>query len=146
MKVDIDCIYSYENAKQLLENADTKEVIYFILHLQLLGKLYRDDRKSYDLACKIAECFGFINFLSKKHTYKELEDFYELSRPIKIDKQIDLLNCLSILKEEPEKVQKDVQENKKPLIEVSIPCNCIITNEVKQMKDMIMTANENELY
>lgn len=77
MKVDIDCIFSYENAKQLLKNDDAMELFQYITHIQLLCKLYKDDRKAFDIACKIANYDGFINFLKRKHTYETLEIFYD---------------------------------------------------------------------
>lgn len=75
MKIDIDCSYSYECAKQFIENEDAMQMFRWMLNIQLLGKFYKD-KQSYDLACEIAESVGFIKFLKRKHTYEELEEYY----------------------------------------------------------------------
>lgn len=73
---EFKCSYSCEVAKQLTEDFDAMEFFHYMLHLQLLGKLYKNDGLAYDIACKIANHYGFINFLKRKHTCLELAIFY----------------------------------------------------------------------
>ena len=75
MKIDIDCSYSYDCAKQFIENEDAMQMFRWMLNIQLLGKFYKD-KQSYDLACEIAESVGFNKFLKRKHTYEELQEYY----------------------------------------------------------------------
>ena len=75
MKIDIDCSYSYDCVKQFIENEDAMQMFRWMLNVQLLGKFYKD-RESYDLACEIAESVGFNKFLKRKHTYEELQEYY----------------------------------------------------------------------
>ena len=75
MKIDLDCSYSYECVKQFIENDDAMQMFRWMLNVQLLGKFYKD-RESYDLACEIAESVGFNKFLKRKHTYEELQEYY----------------------------------------------------------------------
>lgn len=105
--------YSYENAKQLLEDDDVMDFICYINDLHLLATYYKHDRKSYDLACEIAECVGFCNFLKRKHTYEELDKYYKD-------------NCY-------EKIYNSQENVKKPLLEGTIQCNFIITR--KEIED-----------
>ena len=128
MKIDIsvDCTYSRCAAKQLIENADAMELFRYMLHLQLLGKLYKDDEQSYDIACEIAECIGFNKFLKRKHTYEELVEYYND-------------NCCE---DSDEGISIPQETAKKPLLDVDIACDYKLTDETKQMKETIMTTNE----
>ena len=74
---DFEYSYSYEAAKRLTEDVNVASFICYIDNLRLLAKYYKNDRKSYDIACKIAECIGFNNFLKHKHTYEEFVEYYK---------------------------------------------------------------------
>ena len=151
MKIDIsvDCTYSRCAIKQFVENADAMEVFRYALNAQLLGKLYKDDGRSYDIACEIAECVGFNNFLKHKHTYDELVEYYnnnccednieEINIP---PEETALLSrgtqCVPV----QETVQETVQKTKKPLLEGHISGNYKIIDDTKQTKDVIEMSKE----
>lgn len=135
MKIDIsvDCTYSRCAIKQFVENADAMEVFRYALNAQLLGKLYKDDGRSYDIACEIAECVGFNNFLKHKHTYDELVEYYNNNC---CEDNIEEINI------PPETVQETVQKTKKPLLEGHISGNYKIIDDTKQTKDVIEMSKE----
>lgn len=133
---DFEYSYSNEVAKQLIENSDVVDFICYIDNLRLLVKYYKNDRKSYDLACEIADSIGFSNFLKRKHTYDELVDYYNDSCCLDKDDDMGLLAA--------ETVQEDVKQEtaKKPLLDVDIAGDYKLTDETKQMKETIKTTNE----
>lgn len=89
---EFKCSYSYEIAKQLTEDANVMDFICYIDNLRLIAKYYKNDRKSYDIACEIAECIGFNNFLKRKHTYEELVECYKDTCCEDIDVDISISN------------------------------------------------------
>lgn len=68
--------YTYDNLKQLVNNDDIMKVARFLNNVKTQCDFYKD-KKSFDLACRIAECIGFNNFLKRKHTYEELVEYYK---------------------------------------------------------------------
>ena len=139
MKIDIsvDCTYSRCAIKQFVENADAMEVFRYALNAQLLGKLYKDDGRSYDIACEIAECVGFNNFLKHKHTYDELVEYYNNNC---CEDNIEEINIPPATVQET--VQETVQKTKKPLLEGHISGNYKIIDDTKQTKDVIEMSKE----
>lgn len=139
MKIDIsvDCTYSRCAIKQFVENANAMEVFRYALNAQLLGKLYNDDGRSYDIACEIAECVGFNNFLKHKHTYDELVEYYNNNC---CEDNIEEINIPPEPVQEP--VQETVQKTKKPLLEGHISGNYKIIDDTKQTKDVIEMSKE----
>lgn len=133
---DFEYSYSNEVAKQLIENSDVVDFICYIDNLRLLVKYYKNDRKSYDLACEIADSIGFSNFLKRKHTYDELVDYYNDSCCLDKDDDMGLLAA--------ETVQEDVKQEtvKKPLLDVNISGNYKIIDDTKQTKDVIEMSKE----
>lgn len=133
---DFEYSYSYEAAKQLTEDSDMVDFICYIDNLRLLAKYYKYDRKSYDLACEIAESIGFPNFLKCKHTYEELVDYYNNTCCFDKDDDMGFLPADTVQEENVK------QENvKKPLLDVTFSCDYKIANETKQMKETIETTN-----
>ena len=133
---DFEYSYSNEVAKQLIENSDVVDFICYIDNLRLLVKYYKNDRKSYDLACEIADSIGFSNFLKRKHTYDELVDYYNDSCCLDKDDDMGLLAA--------ETVQEDVKQEsvKKPLLDVNISGDYKIIDDTKQTKDVIEMSKE----
>lgn len=133
---DFEYSYSNEVAKQLIENSDVVDFICYIDNLRLLVKYYKNDRKSYDLACEIADSLGFSNFLKRKHTYDELVDYYNDSCCLDKDDDMGLLAA--------ETVQEDVKQEtvKKPLLDVNISGDYKIIDDTKQTKDVIEMSKE----
>ena len=133
---DFEYSYSNEVAKRLIENSDVVDFICYIDNLRLLVKYYKNDRKSYDLACEIADSIGFSNFLKRKHTYDELVDYYNDSCCLDKDDDMGLLAA--------ETVQEDVKQEsvKKPLLDVNISGNYKIIDDTKQTKDVIEMSKE----
>lgn len=132
---DFEYSYSNEAAKRLIENSDVVDFICYIDNLRLLVKYYKNDRKSYDLACEIADSIGFPNFLKRKHTYDELVDYYNDTCCLDKDDDMGLLAA--------ETVQEDVKQEtvKKPLLDVNISGDYKIADETKQMKETIEKSN-----
>ena len=133
---DFEYSYSNEVAKRLIENSDVVDFICYIDNLRLLVKYYKNDRKSYDLACEIADSIGFSNFLKRKHTYDELVDYYNDSCCLDKDHDMGLLAA--------ETVQEDVKQEtvKKPLLDVNISGDYKIIDDTKQTKDVIEMSKE----
>lgn len=133
---DFEYSYSNEVAKRLIENSDVVDFICYIDNLRLLVKYYKNDRKSYDLACEIADSIGFSNFLKRKHTYDELVDYYNDSCCLDKDDDLGLLAA--------ETVQEDVKQEtvKKPLLDINISGDYKIINDTKQTKDVIEMSKE----
>lgn len=133
---DFEYSYSNEVAKRLIENSDVVDFICYIDNLRLLVKYYKNDRKSYDLACEIADSIGFSNFLKRKHTYDELVDYYNDSCCLDKDDDMGLLAA--------EMVQEDVKQEtvKKPLLDVNISGDYKIIDDTKQTKDVIEMSKE----
>lgn len=133
---DFEYSYSNEVAKRLIENSDVVDFICYIDNLRLLVKYYKNDRKSYDLACEIADSIGFSNFLKRKHTYDELVDYYNDSCCLDKDDDMGLLAA--------ETVQGDVKQEtvKKPLLDVNISGDYKIIDDTKQTKDVIEMSKE----
>lgn len=133
---DFEYSYSYEAAKRLTENSDVVDFICYIDNLRLLAKYYKYDRKSYDLACEIAESIGFPNFLKCKHTYDELVDYYNNTCCFDKDDDMGLLPA--------DTVQEDVKQEsvKKPLLEGRISGDYKIIDDTKQTKDVIEMSKE----
>lgn len=133
---DFEYSYSNEVAKQLIENSNVVDFICYIDNLRLLVKYYKNDRKSYDLACEIADSIGFSNFLKRKHTYDELVDYYNDSCCLDKDDDMGLLAA--------ETVQEDVKQEtvKKPLLDVNISGDYKIIDDTKQTKDVIEMSKE----
>ena len=133
---DFEYSYSNEVAKRLIENSDVVDFICYIDNLRLLVKYYKNDRKSYDLACEIADSIGFSNFLKRKHTYDELVDYYNDSCCLDKDDDLGLLAA--------ETVQEDVKQEtvKKPLLDGHISGNYKIIDDTKQTKDVIEMSKE----
>mgnify|MGYP004714033917 FL=1 len=133
---DFEYSYSNEVAKRLIENSDVVDFICYIDNLRLLVKYYKNDRKSYDLACEIADSIGFSNFLKRKHTYDELVDYYNDSCCLDKDDDMGLLAA--------ETVQEDVKQEtvKKPLLDVNISGDYKIIDDTKQTKDVIEMSKE----
>lgn len=133
---DFEYSYSYEAAKRLTENSDVVDFICYIDNLRLLAKYYKYDRKSYDLACEIAESIGFPNFLKRKHTYDELVDYYNNTCCFDKDDDMGFLPA--------DTVQEDVKQEsvKKPLLEGHISGDYKIIEDTKQTKDVIEMSKE----
>lgn len=133
---DFEYSYSNEVAKRLIENSDVVDFICYIDNLRLLVKYYKNDRKSYDLACEIADSIGFSNFLKRKHTYDELVDYYNDSCCLDKDDDMGLLAA--------ETVQEDVKQEtvKKPLLDVNVSGDYKIIDDTKQTKDVIEMSKE----
>ena len=135
-----DFEYSYGNeeiVKQLLENSDVVDFICYIDNLRLLVKYYKNDRKSYNLACEIADSIGFSNFLKRKHTYDELVDYF--NDACCLDKDDDNLGLLA-----NETVQEDVKQEtvQKPLLDINISGDYKIIDDTKQTKKDIEMSKE----
>ena len=134
-----DFEYSYSNeeiVKQLLKNPDVVDFICYIDNLRLLVKYYKNDKKSYDLACEIADLIGFPNFLKRKHTYDELVDYYNDSCCLDKDDNLGLLAN--------ETVQEDVKQEtvQKPLLDINISGDYKIIDDTKQTKEVIEMSKE----
>lgn len=125
MKIDIDCSYSYDCAKQFIENDDAMQMFRWMLNVQLLGKFYKD-RESYDLACEIAESVGFNKFLKRKHTYEELQEYYNDNCCEDSDSLVDIPDV------EVEEVEEVEEVAVKPFAVRHIEIDDDITEDVNQ--------------
>lgn len=109
MKIDIEYSNNIESVLKVLNNPDARKFCVWFSTINAICSEYKD-KKSIDLVLKIYDITGFNFFLSEKHTYKELEDFYEQIQPIDIDKYVDLPD-FSNLKDEPDDEQEEEQED-----------------------------------
>lgn len=81
MKIDIEYSNNIESVLKVLNNPDARKFCVWFTTINAICSEYKD-KKSIDLVLKIYDITGFNFFLSEKHTYKELEKFYEQIQPI----------------------------------------------------------------
>ena len=150
MKLDIEYSNNVESAINVLSNPDVVAFVKWYNVVCYFGDTY-NDKKSLDLALKIYDVVGLTMFFDNKHTYKELEEFYEQIKPIDIDTYFPKFNA-SCLKDEPdeeeqeeeqEESEEDVeeQEDSSTFAKESISYDADITEDVKQRADVIKTSN-----
>lgn len=111
MKFEIEYSNNIESVLKVLNNPDARKFCVWFTTINAICSEYKD-KKSIDLVLKIYDITGFNFFLSEKHTYKELEKFYEQIQPIDLDKYVDFPD-FSNLKDEPEEEQEEEQEEEK---------------------------------
>lgn len=73
--INLDLSYTYDNLKQLVNNDDIMKVARFLNNVKTLCDFYKD-KKSFDLACRIAESIEFQAFLQSKHPFEDLLGYY----------------------------------------------------------------------
>lgn len=143
MKIDIEYSNNIESVLKVLNNPDARKFCVWFSTINAICSEYKD-KKSIDLVLKIYDITGFNFFLSEKHTYKELEDFYEQIQPIDIDKYVDLPD-FSNLKDEPDDEQEEEQEEDEEQEEVhgkvSVSYDADATEEHEQRIETIKEAN-----
>ena len=141
MKFEIEYSNNVESVLKVLNNPDVKKFNVWFNTINAICADYKD-KKSIDLVLKIYDITGLNFFLSEKHTYKELEKFYEQIQPIDIDKYVEFPD-FSNLKDEPEEEQEeDVEEpDDSTFAKESVSYNADITEDVKQRAEVIKTTN-----
>lgn len=163
MKLDIEYSNNIESVLKVLNNPDARKFCVWFTTINAICSEYKD-KKSIDLVLKIYDITGLNFFLFEKHTYKELEDFYEQIQPVDIDKYVDFPD-FSNLKDEPdEEVEEEVdveeeevdveeeseeeeqeeseeQENSSTFAKESVSYDADITEDVKQRAEVIKTTN-----
>lgn len=142
MKIDIEYSNNIESVLKVLNNPDARKFCVWFTTINAICSEYKD-KKSIDLVLKIYDITGFNFFLSEKHTYKELEDFYEQIQPIDIDKYVDLPD-FSNLKDEPDDEQEEEQEEEEQEEvhgKVSVSYDADVTEEHEQRIETIKEAN-----
>lgn len=160
MKLDIEYSNNVESVVKVFNNPDVFEFFKWFSKVNAICSGYKD-KKSIDLALKIYDITGLNLFLSEKHTYKELEDFYEQIQPINIDEEFTkngLVLDVSNLKDEPEEEeveeevdieevdveeeeQEEEQKNSSTFAKESVSYDADITEDVKQRAEVIKTSN-----
>lgn len=147
MKFEIEYSNNIESVLKVLNNPDVKKFNVWFNTINAICSEYKD-KKSIDLVLKIYDITGLNLFLSEKHTYKELEDFYEQIQPVNIDKYFEFPD-FSNLKDEPEseeeqeesEEQEEEQKNSSTFAKESVSYNADITEDVKQRAEVIKTSN-----
>ena len=155
MKIDIEYSNNIESVLKVLNNPDARKFCVWFTTINAICSEYKD-KKSIDLVLKIYDIEGLNFFLFEKHTYKELEKFYEQIQPVDIDKYVDFPD-FSNLKDEPEEEQEDEEEdeedeeqeeseeeeqnNSSTFAKESVSYNADITEDVKQRAEVIKTSN-----
>ena len=141
MKFEIEYSNNVESVLKVLNNPDVKKFNVWFNTINAICADYKD-KKSIDLVLKIYDITGLNLFLSEKHTYKELEKFYEQIQPIDIDKYVEFPD-FSNLKDEPEEEQEeDVEEpDGSTFAKESVSYDADITEDVKQRAEVIKTTN-----
>lgn len=159
MKLDIEYSNNVESVLKVFNNPDARKFCVWFSTINAICSEYKD-KKSIDLVLKIYDITGLNFFLSEKHTYKELEDFYKQIQPINIDEKFTkngLVLDVSNLKDEPEEeeVEEEVdieeeseeeqeeqeQKNSSTFAKESVSYDADITEDVKQRADVIKTTN-----
>lgn len=108
MKIDIEYSNNIESVLKVLNNPDARKFWVWFSTINAICSDYKD-KKSIDLVLKIYDITGLNFFLSEKHTYKELEDFYEQIQPVDIDKYVGFPD-FSNLKDEPDDDEQEEDE------------------------------------
>ena len=147
MKFEIEYSNNVESVLKVLNNPDVKKFNVWFNTINAICADYKD-KKSIDLVLKIYDITGLNLFLSEKHTYKELEKFYEQIQPVNIDKYFEFPD-FSNLKDEPEseeeqeesEEQEEEQKNSSTFAKESVSYNADITEDVKQRAEVIKTTN-----
>ena len=149
MKFEIEYSNNIESVLKVLNNPDVKKFNVWFNTINAICADYKD-KKSIDLVLKIYDITGLNLFLSEKHTYKELEDFYEQIQPVNIDKYFEFPD-FSNLKDEPEseeeheeseeEQEEEEQKNSSTFAKESVSYNADITEDVKQRAEVIKTSN-----
>lgn len=158
MKLDIEYSNNVESVVKVFNNPDARKFCVWFTTINAICSEYKD-KKSIDLVLKIYDITGLNFFLFEKHTYKELEDFYEQIQPVDIDKYVDFPD-FSNLKDEPdEEVEEEVdveeeseeeeqeeseeeeQKNSSTFAKESVSYDADITEDVKQRAEVIKTTN-----
>lgn len=154
MKLDIEYSNNVESVLKVFNNPDARKFCVWFSTINAICSEYKD-KKSIDLVLKIYDITGLNFFLSEKHTYKELEDFYEQIQPINIDEEFTkngLVLDVSNLKDEPEEeeveeevdIEEEEQEEEQDgstFAKESVSYNADITEDVKQRAEVIKTTN-----
>lgn len=161
MKLDIEYSNNVESVVKVFNNPDVFEFFKWFSKVNAICSGYKD-KKSIDLALKIYDITGLNLFLSEKHTYKELEDFYKQIQPINIDEEFTkntkngLILDVSNLKDEPDEeveeevdveevdVEEEEQEEEQDgstFAKESVSYDADITEDVKQRAEVIKTTN-----
>lgn len=150
MKLDIEYSNNVDSAINVLSNPDVAAFFRWYAEVCSLSEVY-DDKKSLDLALKIYDIIGLSQFLTDKHTYKELEEFYDQIRPVNIDERFPRFNA-SKFKDEPEDdeeveveefdVEEEEEQDGSTFAKESVSYNADITEDVKQRAEVIKTTNE----
>lgn len=147
MKLDIEYSNNIESVLKVLNNPDARKFCVWFTTINAICSEYKD-KKSIDLVLKIYDITGLNFFLFEKHTYKELEDFYEQIQPVDIDKYVDFPD-FSNLKDEPDEEEQEEQEeseeeeqkNSSTFAKESVSYDADITEDVKQRAEVIKTIN-----
>ena len=152
MKFEIEYSNNIESVLKVLNNPDVKKFNVWFNTINAICADYKD-KKSIDLVLKIYDITGLNLFLSEKHTYKELEKFYEQIQPIDIDKYVDFPD-FSNLKDEPEseeeqeeseeeqeEEEQEEEQDGSTFAKESVSYNADITEDVKQRAEVIKTSN-----
>ena len=147
MKFEIEYSNNVESVLKVFNNPDVKKFNVWFNTINAICADYKD-KKSIDLVLKIYDITGLNLFLSEKHTYKELEKFYEQIQPVNIDKYFEFPD-FSNLKDEPEseeeqeesEEQEEEQKNSSTFAKESVSYNADITEDVKQRAEVIKTTN-----
>ena len=138
MKIDIEYSNNIESVLKVLNNPDIKKFNVWFSTINAICSEYKD-KKSIDLVLKIYDITGLNFFLSEKHTYKELEKFYEQSQPIDIDKYVEFPD-FSNLKDEPDDEEQE-EEQEEVHGKVSVSYDADLTEEHEQRIETIKEAN-----
>ena len=140
MKFEIEYSNNIESVLKVLNNPDARKFCVWFTTINAICSEYKD-KKSIDLVLKIYDITGFKFFLSEKHTYKELEKFYEQIQPIDLDKYVDFPD-FSNLKDEPEEEQEEEPEEEQVYGKVSRSFdNANVTDSTDQRTETINEAN-----
>ena len=156
MKLDIEYSNNVESVLKVFNNPDVFEFLKWFSKVNAICSDYKD-KKSLDLVLKIYDITGLNLFLSEKHTYKELEDFYEQIQPVNIDEEftkngfiLDISNLKDEPDEEVEEVEEEVdieeeeqeeEQDGSTFAKESVSYNADITEDVKQRAEVIKTTN-----
>ena len=145
MKIDIEYSNNIESVLKVLNNPDARKFCVWFSTINAICSEYKD-KKSIDLVLKIYDIEGLNFFLSEKHTYKELEKFYEQIQPVDIDKYVEFPD-FSNLKDEPEEEQEEEEEEDEDEEQeevhgkVSVSYDADVTEEHEQRIETIKEAN-----
>lgn len=141
MKLDIEYSNNIESVLKVLNNPDARKFCVWFSTINAICSEYKD-KKSIDLVLKIYDITGLNFFLSEKHTYKELEKFYEQIQPVDIDKYVEFPD-FSNLKDEPEEEQEEEEDEEQEEVhgKVSVSYDADATEEHEQRIETIKEAN-----